>query len=545
MINCKICGKEFEKMIPWRHLKNDHQIDTKEYKNRFGAVISAELKNTFTQSRAGERNPNFGKRHAWTTEQKNKLKGRIPHNKGKKIEGEALNKIQQSILAREEKYANGDLQRFTPVFDEQRKQKISQGVKKYSELNPEKCKQRARKSIQTLKNKNYDFGSKMRGKQHSEETKLKIKNSLHEHIQQSKQQTHERLLKNILDNNLILVDDTSADQTYLLKLQCVQCSSIFTYTKQIFYPSKYKGEICPTCYPRPQPKKSKAELEIFEFISTYFPDAISGYKHDNKYHGREIDIFIPSKNVGIEFNGLYWHSEDVLLSLNQSPKKDYEKRQFFLNHGIRLINIFEDEWTLKKEIVKDRLAHILNIPDTKIKIFARKCVVTEIDSKTANLFCQENHIMGRGRSNIRLGLFFEKNLVSVMTFSSNNISRKLSDGCELNRFCSKIGYSIVGGAGKLLTYFQKKYNPDKIISYADNRWSAGDLYQTLKFTKTNDGVPNYWYFLPNDLIRIHRFSLRKQSTDDQSLTEAENRKNQGFLRIWDCGSSKWELKKGA
>ena len=331
----------------------------------------------------------------------------------------------------------------------------------------------------------------------------------------------------------------------MLNLECNKCSSKFTYTKQVFYPSKYKGKICPTCYPKDQPKKSKSELEIFDFISKYFLDAISGYKHDKKYHGKEIDIFIPSKNIGIEFNGLYWHSEDVLLSLNQSPKKDYEKQQFFLNQGIQLINIFEDEWELKKEIVKDRLLHILNIANTKTKIFARKCVVAEIPSKTANAFCQENHIMGRGRSNIRLGLFFENNLVSVMTFSSNNISRKLSNGVELNRFCSKVGYSVVGGAGKLLAYFQKNFNPDKIISYADNRWSLGNLYQSLNFTKVSEGVPNYWYFTKNSLTRIHRFSLRKNLSDDQTLSEVENRKNQGFLRIWDCGSSKWELKKRA
>ena len=144
-----------------------------------------------------------------------------------------------------------------------------------------------------------------------------------------------------------------------------------------------------------------------------------------------------------------------------------------------------------------------------------------------------------------LGLFFENNLVSVMTFSSNNISRKLSNGVELNRFCSKVGYSVVGGAGKLLAYFQKNFNPDKIISYADNRWSLGNLYQSLNFTKVSEGVPNYWYFTKNSLTRIHRFSLRKNLSDDQTLSEVENRKNQGFLRIWDCGSSKWELKKGA
>ena len=149
--------------------------------------------------------------------------------------------------------------------------------------------------------------------------------------------------------------------------------------------------------------------------------------------------------------------------------------------------------------------------------------------------------MGNGRSNLRYGLFHNDELVSVMTLSKSNISRKVKEW-EINRFSSLLGYTIVGGASKLFSHFIKQESPEIVVSYADNRWSRGDLYATLGFERVSEGTPNYWYIPRNSAERIHRYTLRKTTTDDQTLTEYENRLNQGFLRIWDCGSSKWVWK---
>jgi hypothetical protein len=126
-----------------------------------------------------------------------------------------------------------------------------------------------------------------------------------------------------------------------------------------------------------------------------------------------------------------------------------------------------------------------------------------------------------------------------MTFTNNNISRRLKNIWEINRFSSILDTTIVGGASKLFSYFIKNYSPETVISYADNRWSKGELYQQLGFIKIHDGIPNYWYVFPNQKQRIHRYSLRKTSDDDCNLTEYEIRNQEGFFRIWDCGSAKW------
>jgi hypothetical protein len=220
---------------------------------------------------------------------------------------------------------------------------------------------------------------------------------------------------------------------------------------------------------------------------------------------------------------------------NRSPKSDYEKQLEFAGKGIRIIQIFEDEWQQHQDIVKSRIASILG-QSTKT-IYARKCTVRQVASKDASVFCEENHIMGRGRSNIRMGLYMDDELVSLMTFTNSNLSRK-GQIWEINRFASKIDIRVVGAASRLFAAFVKENNPESVISYADNRWSTGALYEQLGFAKVSNGTPNYWYVKPNT-GRIHRFSLRKTKADDQTLTEHENRMAQGYWRIWDCGSSKW------
>jgi hypothetical protein len=130
-----------------------------------------------------------------------------------------------------------------------------------------------------------------------------------------------------------------------------------------------------------------------------------------------------------------------------------------------------------------------------------------------------------------------------MSFVKNNISRK-SNNWEINRFASLLEHTVIGGASKLFKSFIKEVNPNTVISYADNRWSDGNLYQTLGFNKISDGTPNYWYFLPNSNLRIHRYTLRKTDSDDSNLTEYENRALQGYNRIWDSGSSKWVWQNG-
>lgn len=313
--------------------------------------------------------------------------------------------------------------------------------------------------------------------------------------------------------------------------KCTDCSfefeEVWNYIQQ--------GKRCPNCNPKLS-GKSKIEDEIVSFLSTLdIGKIITGNKKIIK--PKQIDIFIEEKNIGIEFNGLYWHSEENL----DDPNYHYNKTNECLKKGIKLIQIFEDEWLFNKDLVKERLQQILNTKN-KIRIHARKCIISEISSKVKNEFLEKYHIQGPDSAKVKIGAFYNNELVSVMTFNHGNISKgsRQEEGVwELNRFCSNYKYHIPGIASKILKFFRTNYKWIKIFSYADRRWSSGDMYYKLGFELEKITKPNYWYI--KDYKRVHRFSLRKKDYEPKDIPEWFLRRQEGYYRIWDCGNLKFSM----
>ena len=255
-------------------------------------------------------------------------------------------------------------------------------------------------------------------------------------------------------------------------------------------------------------------------------------------NGKELDIYIPLHNLAIEYNGLYWHSEEYISSdyhLNKTI--ECEKK------GIQLIHIFEDEWLYKQDIVKSRLSNILGL--TPNKIYGRKTQIREVSSKDAKLFLTNNHIQGNVNSSIKLGLYYNDELVSLMTFGKGRVMMGGdSNQYELLRFCNKLNTTVIGGADKLLKHFITKHNPKEIISYADRRWSQGGLYEKLSFDFVHDSKPNYFYIINKK--REYRFKYRKdvliKEGFDSTKTEHQIMLDRGISRIYDCGNKKYIFK---
>jgi hypothetical protein len=285
---------------------------------------------------------------------------------------------------------------------------------------------------------------------------------------------------------------------------------------------RYNIPICTVCNPIGDLKSIK-EKELFEFIkSIYDREIIQSWRN-----GLEIDIYLPHLNLGFEFNGLYYHSDkykDKWYHLNKT--KHFEKR------GIRIIHIWEDDWINRCDIIKSQITNLLN--KSERKIFARKCYVKEIvDSKISTKFLEDNHIQGKDYSKVKLGLFFNGELVSVMAFNKSEGRKKMEEGgWNLSRFCNKINLNVVGGASKLLNFFIKNYDVRRIVSYADRDWSIGDLYFKLGFDLVSENNPDYKYIVENK--RIHKSRFRKFKT---GLSEREL----NLLKVWDCGKLKFML----
>lgn len=277
-------------------------------------------------------------------------------------------------------------------------------------------------------------------------------------------------------------------------------------------------------------RSSVEEREVGEFCEKLGLETIYNYKGIIGDTNKEVDIFIPKLNVAIEYNGLYWHSSRF--------NKRFEHRDKTIEcnkNGVTLIQIFEDEWKFKKRIVKNRLKSILE--KMKKRIYARKCEVREIDVELAKKFLNKYHLQGYVQSNIKLGLFYMNRLVGVMTFGKPRFNKKYN--WELLRFATIGDFSIIGGAGKLFSYFTSNYD-GSIISYSDKRWGNGCVYEKIGMSKIGISEPNYFYI--NHDKRYSRYLFQKHKLKDklpifdEGLSEVENMKNNGFYQIWDCGN---------
>lgn len=288
------------------------------------------------------------------------------------------------------------------------------------------------------------------------------------------------------------------------------------------------------------PFKSTDEQELVRYIESL--GIINVVRNTRKLlpSGKEIDIYLPDLKIAIEYNGVYWHHEDI-----DHITRDYHYNKFIECEklGIQLITIFSNFWHTKKDIVKRVLKIKLNCFKDP-PVYARKCKSKIIDNKTAKDFLNAYHIQGYTPSSFCVGLFADTALVSVMTFSKNRtgIGKSNSD-TELVRFASS--GLIVGAASKLLAAYRTQFPSETIVSYSDNEWSTGKLYNTLGFKLDSEIKYSYWYLKPREHRLYHRFTFSKQKLikmgHNPEKTETQITKDMGLLKVWDCGKRKWIL----
>ncbi len=293
--------------------------------------------------------------------------------------------------------------------------------------------------------------------------------------------------------------------------------------------SHLAGNGCPKC----SIIISKQEQEVGKLINSL----ISGAEFNVRsiISPKEIDIYIPSKKLAIEYCGIYWHSEMMGKDKNYHLSKYLKCKE----QEIKLITVFEDEWVLNREIVKSRITNELGLTINKIP--ARKCTVNEITTYEAKQFLKENHGQGSGLSKYKLGLYCNNILVSVMTFSVPRFSKKYQ--WELSRFCSLKNTIVIGAAGKLFAFFVKHKEPKSVVSYADLRWGDGVFYKNLGFELSHRSAPNFFYFKNGEITRESRIKYQKykliKEGYEPTKTAWQIMQERGFNKIWDCGNNVW------
>ncbi|MDY0268811.1 DUF7487 domain-containing protein [Trichloromonas sp.] len=326
------------------------------------------------------------------------------------------------------------------------------------------------------------------------------------------------------------------DKKYLVK--CPLCNNEYIINYVLLNQRLHSNTIpCIICNPIGL-HTSGLEIKLLNFIKeNYNGDIIENdRKIINPY---ELDIYLPDLKLAFEFNGVYWHNELYCDNNYHKMKTDLCTR-----NGIQLIHIYEDDWVYKQEIIKSMILNKLNRISNKI--FARKCKIKEVNNnELIKKFLDENHIQGFVGSKHKIGLFYNDELVSLMTFgklrkSMNNISK--NDEYEMLRFCNKLNTIVIGGGSKLFNYFIKNYNPKKIISYADRNYSNGDLYKKLKFKLRHITKPNYYYVVNG--IKKYRFGFRKdiliKEGFDPTKSEHDIMLERKIYRIYNSGNLKFE-----
>jgi hypothetical protein len=233
--------------------------------------------------------------------------------------------------------------------------------------------------------------------------------------------------------------------------------------------------------------------------------------------------------------------KEKIKESNKKTWNDPEKKKQILDakNSKSQYLIFDFE---RKDPVKMTIWKSIQNPNKQV-IYARNCELKEISSIVSDVFTEANHLQGKFRSKVNLGLFYKDELVAVMTFSPPRYNKNYE--YELIRFCNKLNTRVVGGASKLLKHFIKTYNPKSIISYANLRFSQGNMYEKLGFTKIGKSTANYFYV--KDDVVYSRIKCQKHKLKglldmfDPNLTELENMEANGFKKVCDRGNLVYEL----
>jgi len=340
------------------------------------------------------------------------------------------------------------------------------------------------------------------------------------------------IVEEVANNGYEFIDkDFSVLKNNLFDLKCSRCGVV--HSRELTN-ARWKDIYCPTC-DGGEVGVSMEENEVFSFVYKLNKTAIQSKRIN--VNG-ELDIYDETKSLAIEYNGVYWHSTGDMDMVHKYKVKHLDKTLWAISNNINLLQIFSNEWknTTKQKIWKSIIA---NRYGRNRKIYARKCTIKEVTAEESEIFLNNNHLQGKDRSSIRIGLWYCGELVEIMTFCKSRFNKNYE--WELSRLCSVLETTVVGGANRLLTYFKNNYTPVSIITYANLRYSTGEIYKTLGFEKSHTSPPNYFYFKSGDNLysrnNFQKHLLKdKLEVYDESLTEFENMFRNNYRVIYDCGN---------
>lgn len=357
--------------------------------------------------------------------------------------------------------------------------------------------------------------------------------------------TYSLLRKYLSDNNLIKFGDIKQkrqnkktqenfpelfDKTFFIEQQERKKSSKIVSAELGVSPNT----LCVYARKLDTPFKSISSSGEFE-VKSFFKELTQIEENSRKViYPYELDIFLPKFNIAVEYNGAFWHSEENGKDKNYHINKQISTEQL----GIKLIQIFDFEWANRKTQIQGYFNYLLGNNITPI--YARKTVVSEISSKQSSEFLNLNHIHGAIGASKHYGLFFNNELVSVLTLGKSRFTKKYD--YEVVRFCNKLNTNVIGGLSKLISYIKHNLQFNTIVSYTHRRLFDGNSFLKAGFELSHKTEPGYFWAnkYSSTILSRHKTQKHKLNTE---LTESEYMKMCGYVKIWDCGQLVFIFKK--
>lgn len=306
----------------------------------------------------------------------------------------------------------------------------------------------------------------------------------------------------------------------------------------------------------------RTNVSICDNIKGILPQFILKYlPHNDKIHrhGDILQSILPNSErfitIGSTVVTVYDKSSNRAIIVVPTSDVYADQRKLCINiirdmqdNNVLYTILFEDELN-DISLLKAKLLHYTK-NNQGSRIHARKCIIKQCSNQEKRDLLNNNHVQGNDNSQIYYGAYCGDLLVAVMTFCAPRVAvgaKKQDEGVwELSRFCTDVNYRIPGIASKLLKHFQNNNSWKSIYSFADRRWSVGNMYTQLGFKQVAVNPPDYFYVVNG--VRKHRWNYRKDvlktklENYDPSLTEYQNMVNHGYHRVWGAGTLKFEMK---
>lgn len=321
-----------------------------------------------------------------------------------------------------------------------------------------------------------------------------------------------------------------------------------------------------TTHPASHPKTTKRyQIRLTEMVQALVPDStVLSDDHTVLPSGKELDIVVPDHHLAIEFNDIFSHSEEAVVTVHRRPRphsyhaaKTREARE----QGYQLVHVWEDDWLHRRELVLRALAHRMyavdRLPDVLPdinplayqRLYARNLTARRVHGGIARRFWQDNHLQGPVHCTVNIGLYDSDGVLRALLGigRKNHGSRvSLPDGTwDIQRYAT-LGV-IVGGFTKLLAHAETLVSVDTWTSWSDDDISDGGMYQAAGFVVDKRQAPSYSYVgRKTRWERVHRSTYTKQRfINDPDLTyrsgqtEHEAALANKLYRIYDAGKTRW------